>query len=111
MSQGVFHTDNFVIDRPAIVIIGTGDIHAPRRQIDGTVAVSPLTGIDTTIGRIPLLGELLTGDDKGLFYLTYRIKGPLEDPEITKGIGTGLGSQAVDFLKRLFLAPFQRSSP
>ncbi len=111
VSQGVFHTDNFVIDSPSMVITGTGDIDAPRRQIDGTVAVSPLTGIDTTIGRIPLLGELLTGDDKGLFYLTYRIKGPLEDPEITKGIGTGLGSQAVDFLKRLFLAPFQRSSP
>jgi hypothetical protein len=110
-SEGVFHTDNFVIDSSSMLITGTGDIDVGRHQIDGSLAISPLTGIDTAIGKIPLLGSLLREEEKGLFYLTYRVKGPIDDPQITKGIGTGFGSQAAGFLKRLLLAPFERSSP
>jgi hypothetical protein len=108
VSRGIFHTDDFVIDSPSMLITGSGDVDIGRRQIDGTLAVSPLTAIDTTIGRIPLLGTILRDEEKGIFYLTYRVKGPLDDPAISRGIATGLGGEAVGFLKRLLLAPFER---
>ena len=55
------------------------------------------------LGAIPLVGDLLTGGEgQGVFAATYRVQGPLEEPEI--GVNP-LAVLAPGFLRNLFFLP------
>jgi len=40
--------------------------------------------LNSVLGNIPFIGTLMTGteDGSGVFAATYKMKGPLEDPEV-----------------------------
>jgi hypothetical protein len=56
--------------------------HAEVVDIEGTVV--PAYALNSVLGNIPFIGTLLTGieDGGGIFAATYRMTGPLEDPEV-----------------------------
>ncbi len=62
---------------------GTIDIDADVMDFEGTVV--PAYVINSVLGHIPLLGTLFTGGQKGggVFAATYRMTGPLDDPEVS----------------------------
>ena len=50
-------------------------------DVDGTIA--PAYGLNTMIGKIPLLGNLLAGKDGTVFAANYSIEGTSDVPEVT----------------------------
>ena len=55
---------------------------------------------DYAIGRIPVIGDLLVGEEgSGIFAATYRLKGPLDDPDVSVN---PLAALAPGFLRNLF---------
>jgi hypothetical protein len=81
-----------------LTLEGLVDIGAERLDLQGTIV--PISGINRLLGAIPLLGKLLTGGEgQGVFSATYKIAGPLKDPDITVN---PLAVLAPGFLRNLF---------
>ena len=78
---------------------GTVDLETDRVNISGTVV--PAYSLNSLVGNIPLLGELLTGGEGGgLFAATYRVGRTTEEPSVTVN---PLSILAPGFLRGLFL--------
>ena len=62
---------------------GTIYTHADVLNIEGTVV--PAYALNSFLGKIPLLGNILTGneDGGGVFAANFAISGPIEDPKTT----------------------------
>lgn len=80
---------------------GTIDIAADVIDLRGTVV--PVYTINTVLGEVPVLGELLVGGEgEGLFAATYAVKGPLDNPDV---LVDPLATLAPGFLRELFEFP------
>lgn len=78
---------------------GTLDLGADTLDLAGTLA--PAYTVNSMVGNIPLLGDLLTGGEgQGVFAANFRIKGPSSDPKISVN---PLGILAPGFVRKLFL--------
>jgi hypothetical protein len=77
---------------------GTIDIN--KNELDLTGAITPAIGINNFIGKIPLIGEVITGGEgEGLIATQYHIKGGVDDPKITIN---PLSNLTPGFLRRIW---------
>jgi uncharacterized protein YhdP len=77
---------------------GRIDLAANTLDVEGTIA--PLYGVNWTIGRIPIIGQLLRGSQaEGAFAATYSIRGAAEDPTVRVN---PLSALTPGFLRELF---------
>ncbi|SOD89299.1 DUF3971 domain-containing protein [Caenispirillum bisanense] len=60
---------------------GAMDLRQDRMDMQGTIV--PAYALNSLLGSIPIVGDLLTGGDKGggIFAATYTVTGPLDDPD------------------------------
>jgi len=83
-----------------ITMEGAVDQAYDEMSISGTLI--PAYGINSFLGKIPLIGTLLTGGKgQGVFAATYSITGPLDNPEIKIN---PLAALAPGILRSLFSA-------
>ncbi|HYE51645.1 MAG TPA: DUF3971 domain-containing protein, partial [Azospirillaceae bacterium] len=87
----------------AVGLTMEGDIDVTRDRLDLQGTIVPFSLVNRLLGAIPLVGDLLTGGEgQGVFAATYRVQGPLEEPEI--GVNP-LAVLAPGFLRNLFFLP------
>jgi hypothetical protein len=103
--DGVFRTDNFLIDSPSMLITGTGDIDLKKDEVDGDITVSPLVTIDSIVGKIPIIRSIFRKKKGGFLYVSYGVKGRLGDPEVTVSFVDTIGGKALDIIKNIFTLP------
>ena len=96
--KGVFHTTNFFIDSPSMIITGTGDVSAAEKTIDAKMTVSPLVTMDRLINWIPVLRDIFREKKEGFIFFVYDVKGPLSDPEIKSSYVQSVGRRAFNIL-------------
>ncbi|MEO8560421.1 MAG: AsmA-like C-terminal domain-containing protein, partial [Rhodospirillales bacterium] len=81
-----------------ITASGRIDTNSDTVQIEG--AIVPAYVINDLIGKIPLLGPLITGGQgKGLFAINYAVEGPIAKPRVSTN---PLSALAPGFLRGLF---------
>jgi len=103
--KGVIYTDNFFLDGDAMKIVAAGQIDLGQSSIDMDMGVQPLISVDFILNRLPVIGRILTGPDKGFIALYYRVKGSLQDPEMTPVPIQSLGEGVVGIFGRLLNTP------
>ncbi|MBI3806760.1 MAG: AsmA-like C-terminal domain-containing protein [Nitrospirae bacterium] len=116
--NGLFETENLIIDSPIVKITAAGNYDLPTDQIDMVWAVSPFGSYSQFLKTIPLFGRLFAGDRKGLATALFSVKGSIEDPEVTylpmksfaTGV-TGLAQLAFDILKNTVMLPIDLMTP
>ncbi|OPY75977.1 MAG: putative assembly protein [Syntrophorhabdus sp. PtaU1.Bin153] len=114
VANGVFSTNNFVLDSPSMLITGAGDVNAAKREIQGTINVSPLVAIDRVIDKIPIVRSILRERHKGFLYGSYSVKGPIDDPYISLNFVNTIGGRTIDILRNILVLPagiFERQEP
>lgn len=78
---------------------GALDLKADTVDLSGTVA--PAYAVNSLLGRIPGLGDLLVGGSgEGVFAANFRIRGSTDDPKVSVN---PLGMMAPGFVRKLFL--------
>jgi uncharacterized protein involved in outer membrane biogenesis len=83
VTQGVYHTENLVVDSDDLRMTGAGKIDVPKDEIDLIVAVRPFSGVDSAINYIPLLGRGIAAVKNSFLVASFNIKGRIDDPTIT----------------------------
>lgn len=116
--NGLFETENLIIDSPIVKITAAGNFDLPTDQVDMVWAVSPFGSYSQFLKTIPLFGRLFAGDRKGVATALFSVKGSIEDPEVTylpmksfaTGV-TGLAELAFDVLKNTVMLPIDLMTP
>jgi hypothetical protein len=73
-------------------------------DLEGTLV--PAYAINSILGNIPLVGDLLTGGEgSGVFAATYKLKGSLDDPKVTLNPLAALTPGVLRNLFRIFERP------
>ncbi len=84
----------------AIGINADGSIDRVASTLDLTGTLVPAYTLNSVIGNIPLLGDLLVGGaGQGVFASNFRMSGPIDDPRVSV---SALSTLAPGFLRRLF---------
>jgi hypothetical protein len=81
--QGVFSTQNLIVDSDDLRMTGDGKIDVAKDEIDFVLAVRPFAGIDTVIGYVPLIGRSFAAVKNSFLVASFNVRGPIEDPTIT----------------------------
>jgi uncharacterized protein YhdP len=77
---------------------GVIDLSAETIDLNGTLV--PAYAVNSLVGRIPVIGDILVGGPGGgIFAANYRIDGPFEDPRVSIN---PLSTIAPGFLRNLF---------
>ena len=116
--NGLFETENLIIDSPILKITAAGNYDLPTDQVDMVWAVSPFGSYSQFLKTIPLFGRLFAGERKGVATAMFSVKGSIDDPEVTylpmksfaTGV-TGLAQLALDLLKNTVMLPIDLVTP
>ena len=102
--EDVLTLTDFRTSGPSLGLTGDGTIDFGRDEmaIQGTLV--PAYAVNSLLGKIPLVGGLLTGFEKdgGLFAASYSVRGPTAKPDIRVN---PLAALAPGFLRKIF-GPF-----
>jgi hypothetical protein len=103
--EGLLETDSIKMESPVFNAAVEGWADLGKEWVEFNLGAQPLETIDWVVGNIPIIGYILTGDEKKLLIYYFKIKGPWSDPEVTYIPLKNMGGGVVRFLKRLFLTP------
>ena len=83
-TPGALDIKDAVIYNPYMGLTTEGTVDFARNAINLSGTFVPAYAVNTLLGKIPLVGVLLGGGkNEGLFAITYRAQGPLNDPRLT----------------------------
>ncbi len=69
---------------PAIGITADGYIDRPKNRIAVKGTLVPLYGLNSVLGHIPLLGDVLTSKKgEGIFGMSYAVEGDADEPKVS----------------------------
>lgn len=110
LEKGVLHLTDARASGPTIGITASGTVNMDQKLLDIKGTVVPAYMINALLGKIPLIGELFTGPEKGggLFAATYTMKGVGENVEITVN---PLSALAPGVLRGIFTDSGQETDP
>lgn len=99
--------DNLRAYGGAIGVNASGSVDRAAQTIDVSGTLVPAYALNSVLGNIPVLGDLLMGGKgEGLFGANFRVAGPLADPGVSVN---PLSALAPGVLRKLFL--FQPGNP
>ncbi len=82
--NGQLVIDNALARGPLVGASVRGKVDFRSRRLDLGGTYVPLSGLSRAFSEIPLLGLILTGPNgEGVLGITYLIKGPMADPQVT----------------------------
>lgn len=105
VKDGILSTEDLFISSNAInvSIIGSADI--VKEDLNFTLGAQPLQTVDKIVNRIPIVGWLLTGEDKDLLTAYFEAKGKWSDPEVTPIQVKSMGKGILNVFIRAFQLP------
>jgi uncharacterized protein YhdP len=105
IDRGVCSTDNLIMKSPVFNAVGSGRMDLSTKQVALEVGVQPMGTIDALISRIPVVGYVLTGEQKALLIYYFKVAGPLGKPAVRYVPLKKLGGRVINLLERLFATP------
>ncbi|HKJ87360.1 MAG TPA: AsmA-like C-terminal region-containing protein, partial [Gammaproteobacteria bacterium] len=82
IDNGQLGIRKLVMNSAPLRLRADGGLDLRARTYDLTLRLQPLQTLDQLISAVPLVGYLLTGDEKVLASLEYRVEGPWSKPRV-----------------------------
>lgn len=81
---GLYQFTNGAVKSTALGLTFSGQIDQKTKKIDIKGTAVPASGLNKFIGKIPLIGDILTGGEGGgLIAATYKLSGPAAEPVVS----------------------------
>lgn len=124
LDRGKVHAEELRIDGPDVRLLATGAVDAldPQHPVEAVVGVFFFKALDRMIGVVPVISDLLLGEDENLMGAYVELSGPWKEPHGSlvplKTLATGPASVAMEgvprFVRRAIAAiqsAFEGSEP
>ena len=95
--------DGVKVDSPELGITGSGVIDYVKENVD--MQLNLITDAGTNVSKVPLVGYILVGD-KGDITTTLKIKGDMNNPQVSTGIAKGIVVAPFKMIMRTLTLPF-----
>lgn len=105
LEKGIARTEGLTMQSPVFNAIVSGEADLNTRVLNAELGILPLVTIDTMISSIPIVGYLLTGDEKALYADYFEVQGPISNPEVNYIALKSISNGTFGLLKRIFLSP------
>ena len=81
----------------------SGSYNGRTEELNGKGGIAPAYSINSFLGRIPVVGSLLSGKDGTVFAANYSVSGTINDPKVNIN---PLSALSPNSLKELFASLF-----
>ena len=103
--DGSFSLGESYINGPVLGATLRGRVDLKNKKLDLAGTYVPLYGLNSTLGAVPVLGDILVGrKGEGMFGITFGIRGPTKNPEVIVNpvslITPGIFRQITEFTTR-----------
>ncbi|OQY21348.1 MAG: hypothetical protein B6I37_08865 [Desulfobacteraceae bacterium 4572_35.2] len=71
--RGVLHSENLVINSPAMGVSVIGDHNLINHNVDLIMAIKPLGTVDTIVKHIPIAGWILAGEEQAVITTHFKV--------------------------------------
>jgi hypothetical protein len=99
---------DLVFDGPTAKIVAEGWVDLGAQTLDVALLIAPLRAVDSALGRVPLVGDVLGG---GLVTIPAKLSGPIADPSMTPIDPAGVGRGLMNTMTRTIKRPFKLIQP
>jgi hypothetical protein len=82
-NNGVFYTDDLVLDGPVIDIVANGNVNVDQSTLDMKIGMIPFNTVNWALSHIPLVGKNVAGSTKSIIAAYFNARGPIRDPRVT----------------------------
>ncbi|MEA3470691.1 MAG: AsmA-like C-terminal region-containing protein, partial [Thermodesulfobacteriota bacterium] len=80
--NGVMKFDDFHFASDSVQMSVVGEYSLRKREVDAVAGVQPLETLGRIVSSVPLLGWVMTGEDRKLLVVMFKIRGDIEDPAV-----------------------------
>ncbi len=105
LANGVAKTNDLLVDSEAIRFSAVGDYDIPGYNLDMVVAAAPFVTVDRVISSIPVAGYVLAGETKSFVASSFKVKGPINEPDIEMVPFESLAKGVIGIFRRLLALP------
>ena len=81
--NGVFFTDDLVLDGPVIDIVASGNVNLDQSTLDMKIGMIPFNSVNWALSHIPLVGKNVAGSTKSIISAYFNARGPITNPRVT----------------------------
>jgi hypothetical protein len=81
--DGVFYTDDLLLDGPVIDIVASGNVNVDQSTLDMKIGMIPFNTVNWLLSGIPLVGKNVAGGTKSIISAYFNVRGPISDPSVT----------------------------
>jgi uncharacterized protein YhdP len=104
--DGIVSTQDLFIHSDAMNISAIAKIDMPRGEfVDTAVGVQPLQTVDKVVARIPVVGWILTDENRSIMTVYFEVKGSLDNPIVTAIPVKAMARGVFDIFKNIFQLP------
>ena len=105
INDGVAYTEDLLIDSRVMMVSAVGAIDLMEKKVDLLVGMSPLGNVDSAIDMIPILGHVITGENRSIIIFYFKMEGPMGDPKVRLVPFKTLDKGVLGIFRRLFNLP------
>jgi len=105
IENGVLRSENFVMRSPVLNAVAEGSADIPRKYVSCTLFAQPHGTIDSLVSKVPIIGYIITGENKSVVAYPFDVKGAFTDPEVIYVPFETMEGGIAGLLKRIFLTP------
>jgi AsmA-like C-terminal region/AsmA family len=102
LKDGRLKVDEGVLEGPTVKMTGRGSVDLLSGDLDLTLIVAPLRTVDSAVGEIPIVGNILGGS---LVSIPVRVKGDFGDPSVTPLDPSAVGEELIGVMERTLNIP------
>lgn len=104
--DGIVSTRDLFVDSDAMDISAVGSIDMPKGEFFETVVgVKPLQTVDKAVSLIPVIGWILTDENRSVMSVHFEVRGSLDDPAVTAIPVKAMARGVFDIFKNIFQLP------
>ncbi|MBA4397567.1 MAG: AsmA family protein [Syntrophus sp. (in: bacteria)] len=104
--DGIVSTQDLFIRSDAMNISAVATIDMPRGAfVDTLVGVQPLQTVDKIVSLIPVVGWILTDENRSVVTVYFEVKGSLDNPAVTAIPVKAMARGVFDIFKNIFKLP------
>jgi len=107
VEDGVLKSENFIMRSPVLNAVAEGSADMTKKYISCTLFAQPHGTIDSLVSKVPIIGYIITGENRSVVAYPFDVKGDFTDPEVRYVPFETLEGGIAGYLKRIFLTPLR----